>query len=98
MLSGAGIAFGECFRRGDRFFDHMGTPIQPGLSDEKASRMLVALREGRTLRKFGMSRNCPRFEAYCEAHSDYAGQVLPARGEPQGGEPSDPFLRHDYSF
>ena len=53
--------------------DHMHTPIQPGLSDEKASRMLIALREGRTLRKFGISRNCPRFEAYCEAHSDYAG-------------------------
>jgi hypothetical protein len=32
---------------------------------------------GRTLRKFGISRNCPRLRVYCEAHPEYARDVLP---------------------
>src|SRR6266849_799279 len=55
----------------------MGTQALPGLSDEKAARMLVAMREGRTLRKFSITRNCPRFKAYCEAHPEYARNALP---------------------
>jgi hypothetical protein len=55
----------------------MGAQTSPNLSDEKASRMLAALREGRTLRKFGITRNCPRFKTYCEAHPGYAREALP---------------------
>jgi len=55
----------------------MGTQALPGLSDEKAARMLVAMREGRTLRKFSITRNCPRFKTYCEAHPGYAREALP---------------------
>jgi hypothetical protein len=52
-------------------------PIIPkGLSDEKAVRMLATLREGQTLRKFGVKRNCPRFAAYCQAHPEYAREAL----------------------
>ena len=39
--------------------------------------MMVALREGYTLRKFGITRNCPLFKAYCEARPEYAREVLP---------------------
>ena len=39
------------------------------LSVDKASRMLIAFREGRTLRSFSM--RAARFEAYCEAHPEY---------------------------
>ena len=37
--SGAGCAgsINGCFRQPDRYFDRMGIPIQPGLSDEKAA-------------------------------------------------------------
>ena len=38
--------------------------------------MMVALREGRTLRKFGVKRGCPRFDAYCKAHVEYAQEAL----------------------
>lgn len=41
-----------------------------GLSDEKAARMMVALREGRTLKKFGVK--APRLESYFAAHPEYA--------------------------
>jgi hypothetical protein len=44
----------------------MGEASKPGLSDEKAARMMTALREGRTLRKFGVK--APRLDAYFEAH------------------------------
>lgn len=46
-----------------------------GLSDEKATRMMVALREGQTLRKFGVKP--PRLEAYFAAHPDYAREARP---------------------
>jgi len=55
----------------------MGTSMPSGLSDEKAARMMAALREGITLRKFGVKRGCPRFEAYCNAHPGYAREALP---------------------
>jgi hypothetical protein len=51
----------------------LATP--PGLSDEKAARMMVALREGQTLRLFGV--NAPRLEAYFAAHPDYAREARP---------------------
>jgi hypothetical protein len=41
-----------------------------GLSDEKAARMMTALREGRTLRLFGVK--AARLEAYFKAHPEYA--------------------------
>jgi hypothetical protein len=46
-----------------------------GLSDEKAARMMVALREGRTLRKFGVK--APRLQAYFKSHPDYAREAFP---------------------
>jgi hypothetical protein len=46
-----------------------------GLSDEKAARMMVALREGRTLRTFGVT--APRLQAYFETHVEYAREALP---------------------
>jgi len=39
--------------------------------------MLAALREGRTLRKFGITRSCPRFKAHCEARPECARNALP---------------------
>jgi hypothetical protein len=52
---------------------HNGTP--PGLSDEKAMRMILALREGRTLRSFGVK--APRLKTYFDAHPEYAQEALP---------------------
>jgi hypothetical protein len=46
-----------------------------GLSEEKATRMLTALREGRTLRKYGVKTE--RLEAYFETHPEYAREALP---------------------
>jgi hypothetical protein len=46
-----------------------------GLSDEKAARMMVALREGRTLRVFGV--RAPRLEAYFKIHPEYAQEARP---------------------
>ena len=51
----------------------LGTP--KGLSDEKAARMLVALREGQTLRKFGVK--APRLATYFDCHPEYAREALP---------------------
>ena len=51
----------------------LGTP--KGLSDEKAARMMAALREGRTLRTFGV--RAPRLEAYFKAHPEYAQEARP---------------------
>jgi hypothetical protein len=51
----------------------LGTP--KGLSDEKAARMVVALREGRTLRTFGV--RTPRLDAYFKAHPEYAQEATP---------------------
>jgi hypothetical protein len=47
----------------------------PGLSDEKAARMMIGLRGGSTLRHFSVK--APKFEAYCAAHPDYAHEALP---------------------
>src|SRR6202043_3159603 len=49
------------------------TPV--GLSDEKAARMMVALRGGGTLNKFGVK--APRLEAYFNAHPEYALEARP---------------------
>src|SRR3984893_19137495 len=46
-----------------------------GLSDEKAARMMAALREGRTLRTFGVRTQ--RLEAYFKTHPEYAQEALP---------------------
>ena len=48
----------------------MGAPWRPGLSDEKATRMLTGLRNGRTLRKFWIQP--ARLEAYFAANPEYA--------------------------
>jgi hypothetical protein len=53
----------------------MGTKNLPGLSDEKATRMMVALRGGGTLNKFGV--RAPRLEAYFSAHPEYAREARP---------------------
>jgi hypothetical protein len=49
--------------------------IPEGLSDEKAARMMVALRGGATLRKFGVKP--PRLATYFRAHPEYAREALP---------------------
>jgi hypothetical protein len=46
-----------------------------GLSDEKAARMMAALRDGQTLRKFGVKP--PRLEAYFTSHPEYAQEARP---------------------
>ena len=53
----------------------MGAQTPPSLSDEKAARILVAFREGRTLRQFAMRAG--RFHTYCKAHPEYAREALP---------------------
>jgi len=45
------------------------------ISDDKAARMMIALREGRTLRNFGVKT--PRLEAYFKAHPEYARAAQP---------------------
>jgi hypothetical protein len=47
----------------------------PGLSDEKAAQMMVALRGGGTLNKFGV--RAPRLEIYFNAHPGYALEARP---------------------
>ncbi len=54
-----------------------------GLSDEKAAGVLVAFREGRTLRQFAMRAG--RFDAYCKAHPEYAREALPLLEETETG-------------
>jgi hypothetical protein len=46
-----------------------------GLSDEKAARMMAALRGGGTLNKFGVKAR--RLEAYFNAHPEYALEARP---------------------
>lgn|ERR1700687_555986 len=53
----------------------MGEASKPGLSDEKAARMMTALGQGRTLRPFGVK--APRLEAYFKTHPEYAQEALP---------------------
>jgi hypothetical protein len=53
----------------------MGTKTQSGLTDGKAARMMAALREGQTLRTFGVRP--PRLEAYFKAHLEYAREARP---------------------
>ena len=45
------------------------------LSDDKAARMMTALREGKTLRKFAVK--APRLEAYFKIHPDYEREARP---------------------
>jgi hypothetical protein len=58
-----------------RYCREMGATSKPGLNEEKAARMMVALREGRTLRKFGVK--APRLEAFLATHTEYAQEALP---------------------
>jgi hypothetical protein len=51
----------------------LGTP--KGLSEEKAARMMAALRGGGTLNKFGVKAR--RLEAYFNAHAEYALEARP---------------------
>jgi hypothetical protein len=53
----------------------MGAQTSPGLSDEKAARILATFREGGTLRPFYLRAG--RFDAYCKAHPEYARDALP---------------------
>jgi hypothetical protein len=53
----------------------MGKGPPPGLSEEKAARMMVALRGGGTLNKFGV--RAPRLEAYFNTHREYAQEARP---------------------
>src|SRR5580704_4004381 len=53
----------------------MGKQIPSGLTEGKAARMMAALREGRTLRTFGVRPS--RLEAYFKAHPEYAQEALP---------------------
>ncbi|MEH2501414.1 hypothetical protein V1290_000225 [Bradyrhizobium sp. AZCC 1578] len=48
---------------------------QTAISDEKAARMMAALREGQTLRRFGVK--APRLEAFFKAHPDYEKEARP---------------------
>jgi hypothetical protein len=47
----------------------------PGLSDEKAARMMIAFRAGSTLRRFHLKAS--KFEAYCARHPEYGREALP---------------------
>ncbi|MHC2247850.1 hypothetical protein [Bradyrhizobium elkanii] len=50
--------------------------LQPkGLTEEKAGRMMAALREGKTLRTFGVTPD--RLEAYFVSHPDYEREARP---------------------
>lgn len=51
------------------------TDTPKGLSDEKAMRMMTALRQGQTLRRFGVKP--ARLEAYFAAHPEYAVEARP---------------------
>jgi hypothetical protein len=53
----------------------MGAPTPRGLSDEKAARMMVALREGTTLRNSMCHRQSSKL--ICDAQPEYARQALP---------------------
>jgi hypothetical protein len=46
-----------------------------GLSDEKANRFLIALRERRTLRNFNIKTS--KFDQYCERHPSCALEARP---------------------
>ena len=51
-----------------------GKPL-PRLTDEKADRLLIGLREGRTPRSFYVT--AAQLKAYCDAHPEYAKEALP---------------------
>jgi hypothetical protein len=53
----------------------MGEASKPGLSDEKAARMMIALRAGQTLKRFGVTAS--RLEAHFETHPEYAREARP---------------------
>jgi hypothetical protein len=53
----------------------MGASTPPGLSDENAARMMIALREGRTLRTFGV--RAPRLDTYFKTHPEFVQEALP---------------------
>jgi hypothetical protein len=53
----------------------MGKWIDGNLSNEKAVRMMVALRNGETLRQFSV--HSLRLKAYFEAHPQYAQEARP---------------------
>jgi hypothetical protein len=49
--------------------------LPSGLTDEKANRVLVGLRDGRTLREFSVKPS--KFDQYCEANPHYALEARP---------------------
>jgi hypothetical protein len=51
----------------------MGERTPKGLSDEKAARMMLALRQGQTPRTFGVK--APRLEAYFASHPEHAREA-----------------------
>jgi hypothetical protein len=53
----------------------MGEASKPGLRDEKAARMMVALRAGKTLRKFCVKAR--RLELYFKTNPEYAREARP---------------------
>jgi hypothetical protein len=53
----------------------MGSARKPGLSDEKAARILAGLRIGHTLRRYWARQE--QFGAYCKAHPEYAREAKP---------------------
>jgi len=53
----------------------MGAQTPPGLSDEKAARMMAGLRDGRTLRTLYVSH--AQFKNYCAAHPEHGREALP---------------------
>jgi len=54
--------------------------------------MMDALREGRTLRKFGITRNCPRFKALMDADARHHGGPVELDDQEQGFYRGLPFL------
>jgi hypothetical protein len=48
-----------------------------GLSEEKAARVLIGLREGRTIWRFNVKPT--KFDQYCAANPTYAAEAQPLR-------------------
>jgi hypothetical protein len=73
--SGTNLKAFRNFEAANPYAYGMGITTPAGLSEEKAARMMTALREGQTLRRFFVSR--PRLQAYFNIHPDYAREALP---------------------
>src|SRR3982074_1344618 len=51
--------------------------VYNGLSEEKAARVLIGLREGQTIRQFDVKP--AKFDQYCAANPSYATEAQPLR-------------------